>query len=133
METPTVLFGTVSAVDEHDTGGGHPERAERLRAVADGIAETGLNEAVAVFKGRQATFDELALVHDGQYLDALERFTHAGGGDLDPDTPAVEGSWSTASYAAGTGLAAIEALQRGDGVAAFVAVRPPGHHARRQS
>ncbi|HUP73928.1 MAG TPA: histone deacetylase [Acidimicrobiales bacterium] len=125
-----VLFATVSAVDEHDTGGGHPERFERLNSAADGIAEAMLHDAVvAEFNGRQASFDELALVHDGQYLDALEGFMNAGGGDLDPDTPTVGGSWSTALHAVGTGLVAIESLRRGEGSAAFVAVRPPGHHA----
>jgi acetoin utilization deacetylase AcuC-like enzyme len=124
-----VLVGTVSAVDEHDTGAGHPEQSARLRAVADGIADAGLGSALYELDGRRASFNELALVHDEEYLDALERFTSAGGGDLDPDTPTVEGSWSTALYSAGTGLAAIEALQRGEASAAFVAVRPPGHHA----
>jgi acetoin utilization deacetylase AcuC-like enzyme len=124
-----VLVGTVSSVDEHDTGAGHPERSARLQAVADGIADAELDAALYEFEGRRASFNELALVHDELYLDALERFTRAGGGDLDPDTPAVEGSWSTALYSAGTGLAAIEALQRGEADAAFVAVRPPGHHA----
>jgi len=84
---------------------------------------------VIPLRGRSATYDELALVHERHFLDALERLARSGGGDLDPDTPTVEGSWSTALYAAGTGLAAIEALQRGEAGAAFVAVRPPGHHA----
>jgi len=129
MDASTVLFGTVSAVDEHDTGNGHPERSARLQAVADGIADAGLEGVVTPLEGRPASFDQLVIVHDEQYLDALERFTIAGGGDLDPDTPTVAGSWSTALYSAGTGLAAIEALQRGEASAAFVAVRPPGHHA----
>jgi acetoin utilization deacetylase AcuC-like enzyme len=129
MDTSKVIFGTVSAVDHHDTGSAHPERSARLGAVAAGLADAGLTDTLVPLEGRLATFDELALVHEVQYLDALERFTRAGGGDLDPDTPTVEGSWSTALYSAGTGLAAIEALRRGDGTAAFVAVRPPGHHA----
>jgi acetoin utilization deacetylase AcuC-like enzyme len=129
MAQSSVLFGTVSAVDEHDTGRDHPERFERLDAVAAGIAGAGLGEEVTAFEGRLATIDELTVVHDRGYIDALARFARSGGGDLDPDSPVVEGSWSTALYAAGTGLAAIEALRRGDAATAFVAVRPPGHHA----
>jgi len=115
----SVLFGTVSAVDGHDTGVGHPERSERLQSVADGIGAAGVHDVVTEFNGRRASFDELALVHDEQYLDALARFMHAGGGDLDPDTPTVEASWSTALYAVGTGLVAIESLRRGEGRAAL--------------
>ena len=53
----------------------------------------------------------------------------SGGGDLDPDTFARPDSWEAALLSAGAGLQAIDVLrQRGDGVA-FVATRPPGHHA----
>ena len=47
---------------------------------------------------------------------------------LDPDTAAVEGSWEAAP-AAGAGLAAATAIQAGESRTAFLAVRPPGHHA----
>jgi acetoin utilization deacetylase AcuC-like enzyme len=78
---------------------------------------------------RHATREELVRVHGGAYLDALERFCAAGGGDLDPDTVAVPGSWATALTAAGAGLAAIDALRAAGEGAAFVVARPPGHHA----
>jgi acetoin utilization deacetylase AcuC-like enzyme len=55
----------------------------------------------------------------------------AGGGRLDVDTSASAGSMTAALLAAGAGLAAIEALDAGQGDAAFCAVRPPGHHATR--
>jgi acetoin utilization deacetylase AcuC-like enzyme len=124
-----MLVATVEDVDQHDTGPGHPERFERLRAVSDGIAMAGVSDALKVLTGRAASEAELARVHDVRYLDALARLAEAGGGQLDPDTPTVPGSWMTALHAAGAGLAAIDALQHGQGRAAFVAVRPPGHHA----
>jgi acetoin utilization deacetylase AcuC-like enzyme len=126
-----VLFASVEAIDRHDTGEGHPERRARLGAVAQGIAAAGLRDAITPLEGRVALEEELARVHDARYVEALSRFAAAGGGNLDPDTPVSAGSWLTATQAAGTGLAAIEALQRGDGLAAFVALRPPGHHATR--
>ncbi len=55
----------------------------------------------------------------------------AGGGRLDPDTSMSAGSWDAALLAAGAGLTAVAALQRGEADAAFCAVRPPGHHATR--
>ncbi len=78
---------------------------------------------------RVATREELELVHTAAYLDALERFCRAGGGAIDQDTAASADSWDAALHAAGSGLAAVDALERGEGVAAFCAVRPPGHHA----
>jgi acetoin utilization deacetylase AcuC-like enzyme len=125
----SVLVGSVVASDRHDTGPGHPERPARLAAVERGIEEARLGEAIATLEGRDARVSELARVHDEQYLDALAQLSAAGGGDLDPDTPTSSGSWVTAVAAAGLGLAAVEALQRGEALAAFVAPRPPGHHA----
>ena len=117
--------------DGHETGAGHPERPERLRAVQDGIASAGIRELVVEVEAREATNDELSRVHDPAYLRALEQFCSAGGGRLDPDTAAGPGSWRAARLAAGATLAAVETLDRGGGVAAFVAARPPGHHALR--
>jgi acetoin utilization deacetylase AcuC-like enzyme len=68
-------------------------------------------------------------VHSAAYLDYLERFCLEGGGHLDADTGASAASWDAALLAAGSGLEASDALERGDGDFAFCAVRPPGHHA----
>ena len=76
-----------------------------------------------------ATRVELERIHSPAYLDAVERFCESGGGWLDPDTAASPGSWRAAVLAAGAGPDAIERLDRGEADAAFIAVRPPGHHA----
>ena len=73
----------------------------------------------------------LALVHDERYVAEFRRFCQSGGGYLDPDTYAVPASWDAALHAAGAGPAAVDALTRGVADTAFVAVRPPGHHAER--
>jgi acetoin utilization deacetylase AcuC-like enzyme len=124
-----LLVATDPACAEHDTGPGHPERVRRLQAALEGLTAASLKDAVVALESRAATMEELALVHPLQYLDALQRFCAAGGGAVDPDTAVSEGSWRAATCAAGAGLAAVEALRRGDGEAAFLAVRPPGHHA----
>jgi acetoin utilization deacetylase AcuC-like enzyme len=69
-------------------------------------------------------------VHPASYLEALEAQSRAGGGLLDADTVVSADSWRAAVTAAGTGIAAIDALSTGAADAAFLAVRPPGHHAR---
>jgi acetoin utilization deacetylase AcuC-like enzyme len=114
----------------HDTGRGHPERAARLQAVEDGIERAGLGDALLPLPTREATRAELERVHPAAYLDTLEEASRRGGGHLDADTPVSADSWRAAVTAAGTGIAAIDALATGAGDAAFLALRPPGHHAR---
>ena len=126
-----VLVGSVVAIDRHDVPAGHPERHDRLEAVRDGIAAAHLDDCLIEMPARRARLTELARVHDELYLEAVALLCEAGGGELDGDTSASPGSWSPAVEAAGLGLGAIEALRAGRGDAAFVAPRPPGHHATR--
>ena len=124
-----LLVATDPRLAGHDPGRGHPERPARLQAVLAGLAAVGLDEAVHELPARRATRAELERVHAAKYLDQLEAFCARGGGSLDADTAATAGSWDAALLAAGSGLAAVEALEAGTGTAAFCAVRPPGHHA----
>jgi acetoin utilization deacetylase AcuC-like enzyme len=117
--------------DRHDTGRGHPERPARLEAARQGVADAELGDALVTVKGDAVERADLLRVHDPRYVDALEQFAAAGGGALDPDTVVSVGSFETAILAAGCGPAAIDALEQGAGAAAFVVVRPPGHHANR--
>jgi acetoin utilization deacetylase AcuC-like enzyme len=122
------VLGALGDLDHHDMGEWHPEAPVRLTAVAKAVADAGVADGAVQVTPREATMEELQRVHPRLYLESLERLV---GGELDPDTVVTPGSWPTARYAAGTGLAAIEALERGEGEVAFVAVRPPGHHARK--
>jgi acetoin utilization deacetylase AcuC-like enzyme len=88
-----------------------------------------VTDALVPLEPRAASREELERVHPPAYLDALERFCADGGGFVDADTGAGPDSWDAAVLASGAVLTAIEAVGRGEGVAAFCAVRPPGHHA----
>src|SRR6478609_2976658 len=128
----TVLFSADLRFLEHDTGPFHPERPERLAAVIDGLTEHGLDEAVTKVPAvRSATDDELALVHPREFVAAIDRFCDAGGGHLDADTVVSAGSGHLARLASGAGLDAVDRLRAGEAEAAFLAMRPPGHHATR--
>ncbi len=120
----TVPVTTHPACLDHDAGPGHPERAARLRAVLQALAdEPAAALRVAVPVGRAA----LEAVHPPAYLDRVASLAQSGGGSLDPDTSVVPASWPAVLGAVGAALAAVdEALAGG---AAFAAIRPPGHHA----
>jgi acetoin utilization deacetylase AcuC-like enzyme len=114
---------------EHDPGRGHPERPSRLDAVMAGLTDAGLPEGGKSLPLRPATREELERVHPARYLDSLQQFCERGGGHIDADTAASTRSWDAAVHAAGAGLAAVEEIDAGVSDDAFLAVRPPGHHA----
>jgi len=111
----------------HTSPQGHPERPDRLQATLDGFRRS-LPSIVEVVAPRVERFD-LERVHAGEYIDEIHNFCLEGGGMLDQDTFAVTDSWEAALHAAGGGIAAVDHLAAGVGDTAFVAVRPPGHHA----
>ncbi|MCB2223417.1 MAG: histone deacetylase [Actinobacteria bacterium] len=112
----------------HDTGPWHPERPERLPALIAGVEGSGLE--VIRREPPLATFDQLSVIHSLDYIRKVEAFCLTGGGALDADTVVSEDSWEAALRSAGAGPAATRALRDGDAECAFLAVRPPGHHAR---
>jgi acetoin utilization deacetylase AcuC-like enzyme len=124
-----VLFLTHERYLEHDLGRGHPERPERLRAVLAGVEAAGLGEALVRDVPRAATTAELERVHDPELVARVVGLDADGGGWLDADTAMSASSYAAALLAAGAGLTAVDALDRGRADSAFCAVRPPGHHA----
>ena len=127
----TVLFATHPAYLEHVAGRNHPERPARLTAVVEGSHLADVADALVPLEPQPASMEALERVHPAAYLAHIESISESGGGRLDPDTSMSPGSWDAARLAAGAGLTAIDALQRGEAQAAFCAVRPPGHHASR--
>jgi acetoin utilization deacetylase AcuC-like enzyme len=107
----------------------HPERPARIDAVMAGIGDLHLGSDLEAVPAEPADLAELARVHTPDYLAELQRFSSGGGGHLDPDTYADATSWEVARMAAGAGIAAVDALRKVDAGVAFVATRPPGHHA----
>ena len=126
----TIGFISNSDCGRHDTGWGHPEHVGRLRAIPRALREAPeLLARLVHHESRHATEDELALAHDRRYIERVRDVVAKGGGRLDPDTVASEGSWAAATAGAGAVLDAID-FAFGDGPRrSFCAVRPPGHHA----
>ena len=116
-------------LDRHQVPDGSPECPARVQAALDGISIAGLSEAAIFLGERRATEVELTRVHNPSYLSSLREFCASGGGAVDFDTHVSLGTWDTALLAAGGVLGAIDTLASGIGDVAFVAARPPGHHA----
>jgi acetoin utilization deacetylase AcuC-like enzyme len=116
---------------QHLAGFPHPERPDRVRAVHDELERRGmLGQRV---RAREATYFEIASVHDSAYIDRVRRecsrlhpdeFAMLSTGDTDIDESSFEG----ALYAAGGALIALEHTMKTNHPS-FAVVRPPGHHA----
>lgn len=111
----------------HDTGPGHPESPDRLKAVAEAISE--ISEGTVEIKAREASRQELLLVHTPEYVERILSLDPEGLIMLDADTAFSIHTKSAALKAAGGVLEAVDRVINGDFSKAFCAVRPPGHHA----
>jgi acetoin utilization deacetylase AcuC-like enzyme len=107
----------------------HPERPDRLTAILDHLASTGLSSRMTALDARDVTVEEVLAVHDQRVLDVIEELTGHGGGFADADTYLTAASGAAARMAAGAVLVAVETVLSSDHQRAFAAVRPPGHHA----
>lgn len=115
---------------EHETGWGHPESPDRLRAVRSGIEAASRHVKTVAVTARDATVADLRLVHTPAYIAAVRDDCESGAGTLSTgDTPVCEASFAVAMRAVGGVLAAVDAVMAGTCRNAFCAVRPPGHHA----
>jgi acetoin utilization deacetylase AcuC-like enzyme len=125
----TTLLLTHPACLEHDTGYGHPERADRLRAINDALAAPQFKS----LKREEAPRAELAAIerlHPSAYVEMVRATIPTRDHKwLDPDTVVSPGSWEAALRAAGASIHAVDQVVAGKADNAFCAVRPPGHHA----
>ncbi len=114
----------------HVTPDGHPERVERLLAVERGLV--GLD--VVRREAPMADDADVLLCHPARYL-ARVRAAVPGAGfvQMDGDTYLSPGSLDAALRAVGGVCAGVDAVIAGEACNAFVACRPPGHHAERET
>lgn len=113
---------------QHDTGQ-HPENARRLEAISTHLEQTRLKQRLTLIPPRAASVEEIALVHQKQYISYVQNTAQQGGGWLDSDTVVSPDSYRAALYAAGGAIKATEAVMNREVDSAFALVRPPGHHA----
>jgi acetoin utilization deacetylase AcuC-like enzyme len=126
---------------EHRTPSNHPERPQRVEMAYKVIQALGWlqREGLVQLSPRDATIDEIAAVHDRDYIqrvkDACQQVAAdaARGGRqtrfFATDTYVSARSYDAAVKAAGAGLTALDAIMQGEVNNAYCLVRPPGHHA----
>ncbi len=124
------------AASLHDPGWGHPDHQGRLRALALAVSRdmVALHEKVVQVEARSATEEDLLRVHTPGHLERVRSAVDRAMEEerpvsLDPDTWVSAASWDAALGSSGALLAAVDNVSRGFIRNAFVAARPPGHHA----
>lgn len=116
----------------HLTGSGQPESPDRFDAVHAALEKSGLIAQLEKIETREATREEILLVHTPAYYDIVKRDINAGKRTLSTgDTVISPDSLMVANLAAGGALNATDAVCTGKLQRAFCNVRPPGHHATR--
>ena len=125
----STLLVTHAYCSRHDMGEGHPERPERLRAI-DQALEAESFQLLARDAAPRASMEALTRVHPDEYVATIERATpRKGHVRVDQDTSMSPGTWEAALRSAGGAVFAVDEVMSGKVINAFVATRPPGHHA----
>ena len=125
----TTLLVTHPACLDHRTPAGHPERPDRLRAIAQALDADAFGTLVRA-QAPAASLDTIALCHPMDFVTAIRDATPQQGlTQIDADTTMSPGSFEAALRATGGVVHAVDQVMTGKAANAFVAIRPPGHHA----
>jgi acetoin utilization deacetylase AcuC-like enzyme len=125
----STLLISHAACLQHLVPQGHPERPDRLRAVERAL-EAEKFQALARIEAPMASFETVALCHPMDYVTELRDASPSEGMiHLDGDTAMSPGTFEAALRAAGGAVLAVDEVLAKKATNAFVATRPPGHHA----
>ena len=122
---------TSDTYQDHNTGDGHPEKADRVTAIIDNFKKIGNKNLI--WK-KSVSFEQSLLIktHSSDYINQVNQsFPKNGLSFLDGDTIVSPGSKYATRDAVGSIIAAIDGVQDKEFKNAFCAVRPPGHHAEK--
>ena len=123
-----VILSDEAFLDHHDVSW-HPECPERLEGIRRVLEQTGHWARAEIVPGREATVDELAAVHDRDYVESALRHMERGPGRFDADTFFSTGSRRASLLAAGGTIDMVDGVLDRRWDFGFALPRPPGHHA----
>ena len=125
----TTLFISHPASLNHHNGPGHPERPDRLRAIESVLEQEKFQPLIRV-EPPAADIEAVTLCHPRDYVEEIrDAAPKEGMVQLDADTSMSPGSWEAALRAVGGAMLAVDEVVTKKADNAFVAHRPPGHHA----
>jgi acetoin utilization deacetylase AcuC-like enzyme len=125
----STLLITHPACLDHLTPLGHPERPDRLRAI-ERVLEHERFMTLAREQAPVAELESVALCHPLDYIQQIRDVSpRTGLVRIDADTSMSPGSFEAAMRAAGGATFAVDEVAGKRAANAFVATRPPGHHA----
>lgn len=126
------LYLTHDVCIEHDTGPGHPERPDRLRAIKM-VTDLPAFDALIREEAPLADISDIVRTHPGDYIEAIRNAVPEEGlVRVDADTVLSPKSWDAALRAVGSGIRAVDQVMTGKVANAFCAIRPCGHHAEQR-
>ncbi|MHC2001365.1 histone deacetylase family protein [Methylobacterium sp. CM6241] len=130
MSVTTLYVSHPSALD-HQMPEGHPERSDRIRAVEAALEKERFSGLLRESAPRAET-ETVALAHPVPYVEAIIAASpRSGYVQIDSDTLMSPGTLDAALRGVGGAVHAVDAVMSGACSNAFVAMRPPGHHAER--
>jgi len=118
----------------HQVMDGHPERPERLSHLMKHLSQIGLTQDFEIAQPQPIPTSRILAAHSQSHVDFLRGTSPEEGiVPLDPDTWMSPASFSAAELAAGAVFSGMDTVLNGAQQRVFCAVRPPGHHAERDS
>ena len=115
---------------KHDTGAGHPETPKRYEVIMNALKfDEKFWESLHEIQAASVSKGIIQAAHTPQYFKQVETAFADGVEYLDADTVVSMHSFDAAIHAAGGACNAVDAVMTGAADNAFVAARPPGHHA----
>ena len=118
----------------HQVMDGHPERPERLSHLMKHLSQIGLTQDFEIAQPQPVPTSRILAAHSQSHVDFLRESSPSEGVvPLDPDTWMSPASFSAAELAAGAVFSGMDSVLNGSQQRVFCAVRPPGHHAERDS
>ena len=118
---------------KHNTGRFHPEKPERLIAIASALKSAPFAHQLewkSPTPVDERVITSVNKVHTAAHINTIERIARSGGGSLDPDTPISPASYDVALLAVSAWLDGVDSVLATSNPA-FVLARPPGHHAEK--